>query len=75
MNKVFKNKQVKMVEGDYKGQAGLFKAITGYTDGYGAVCKIKIDNKILEFTSDFFVFMDDAMQLAWENDDEFEIDD
>jgi len=47
-------KKVKFVKGNYKGLTGVIIGITGYTDGYGVVCKIKLDKKIVEYSHDFF---------------------
>lgn len=75
-NDEFKGEDVIFIKGEYKTQQGTFKAITGYTDGYGAVCKIKMDdNRILEFTSDFFEFLNSEIQDMWNNDDSFELED
>jgi len=44
-----------IVKGDYKGQEGIIIEETGYTEGYGVVCKIRLDNgKTVEYSHDFF---------------------
>ncbi len=68
INDIVRNKQVKFIKGDYIGETGTFKAITGYTDRYGCVCRIYIGGEFLEFTSDFFRFVDLEIQDSWEDD-------
>lgn len=50
-----KGKRIKMIVGDYKGQEGTITEETGYTDGYGVVVKIELDNgKTIEYDHSFF---------------------
>ena len=75
INQIVKNKTVIMTKGDFKKRSGKWLGITGYSDTYGAVCKIDIDGTKYEFTSDFFMFADDTIQAKWDNDDyDFKID-
>ena len=49
-------KYVQITKGPYKGLRGVILAETGYTDGYGVVCKIKLENgNIVEYSHDFFM--------------------
>jgi hypothetical protein len=48
-------KSVKLIKGDFVGRKGVITAVTGYTEGYGAVAKIKLSSgKIVEFPADFW---------------------
>lgn len=71
---LYKGEMVTFIEGDFRGKEGTFKAITGYTDGYGSVCRIAIDGYgDREFTSDFFKFNNENIQMTWETEEiEFE---
>lgn len=65
----FKGERVEFTKGDYKGVKGTFKTMTGFTDGYGAVCEIEVDNVgSREFTSDFFRFESGDIQNKWDFD-------
>lgn len=68
MNNNFRLEKVTMTKGDFKGQTGTWLGISGYTNGYGCVCKIEIDNQIYQFTSDFFQFIDEQIQCLWDSD-------
>ena len=48
-------KRVKIVKGKYKGETGTIIEETGYIEGYGVVCKIRLDNDHTgEWSADFF---------------------
>lgn len=48
-------RRVKIVKGKYKGETGTIIGETGYTEGYGVVCKIRLDNGHTgEWSADFF---------------------
>ena len=48
-------RRVKIVKGKYKGETGTIVEETGYTEGYGVVCKIRLDNGHTgEWSADFF---------------------
>ena len=50
-----KGKRVKIVKGEHEGKTGVVLEETGYTEGYGVVCKIKLDDgKEVEYSHDFF---------------------
>lgn len=66
---MYKNQEVIFIKGDFRGQQGVFEAITGYTEGYGAVCRINIEGDKREFTQDFFKFTDERIQYQWDNQD------
>lgn len=67
---LYKGEMVTFIKGDFKGKNGMFEAITGYTSGYGSVCRIAIDGYgDREFTSDFFNFDDENIQMTWETDE------
>ncbi|MFW5962552.1 MAG: hypothetical protein ACOCQR_02950 [bacterium] len=65
----FRGEKVVFDKGDFKNTDGIFRGISGWC-GYGAVCKIDVGGKILEFSQDFFVFEDPLLQEKWERDDE-----
>ena len=68
INNIVKGESVKFIKGDFKNKTGIFKRITGYTDGYGCVCEIEIEGKNREFTSNFFKFTLPTIQAMWEDD-------
>lgn len=68
INSIVKGQAVEFTKGDFKGEQGTFKAITGYTDLYGCVCKIKIAGEEREFTSDFFEFTKQEINSKWADD-------
>ena len=48
-------KRVRIVKGQFRGEFGTIVKETGYTEGYGVVCEIKLDNgHIGEWSADFF---------------------
>ena len=54
-----KGKRVKIVKGEHEGKTGVVLEETGYTEGYGVVCKIKLDDgKEVEYSHDFFEIVD-----------------
>ena len=60
-NKMFNliGKKVKIVKGEFKNKKGTIIEETGYTEGYGVVCKILLeDGKITEYSHDFFEIVD-----------------
>lgn len=73
INNIVRNKKVEFVKGEFKGQTGTFLTVTGYTDGYGCVCRIEINNRLLEFTADFFKFIDPKIEDKW-NDDSYDFE-
>jgi len=53
-------KKVRVIKGDNKGKEGIIIEETGYTEGYGVICKIKLnDGSIGEYSMDFLkIFME-----------------
>ena len=53
-------KKVRIVKGVNKGKEGIIIEETGYTEGYGVICKIKLnDGSIGEYSMDFLkIFME-----------------
>ena len=50
-----KGKRVKITKGPHRGKTGKVLEETGYTEGYGVVCKIRLDDGFTgEWTADFF---------------------
>jgi len=48
-------KRVEITKGPHKGKKGTVLKETGYTEGYGVVCKIRLDSGFVgEWTIDFF---------------------
>ena len=48
-------RKVRIIKGKYEGKTGIIEKETGYTEGYGVVCKIKLENgKIVEYSHDFW---------------------
>lgn len=68
INSIIKGQSVEFIKGDYQGERGTFKRITGYTDKYGCVCEIAIAGELREFTSDFFNFVKPEIQEKWDDD-------
>ncbi|QST02221.1 hypothetical protein IMZ31_22470 (plasmid) [Pontibacillus sp. ALD_SL1] len=67
---LYKGEMVTFKKGDFKGKNGVFRSITGYTNGYGSVCRIGIDGYgDREFTSDFFSFDNESIQETWDTDE------
>jgi len=53
-------KKVRVIKGDNKGKEGIVIDETGYTEGYGVICKVKLNNgSIGEYSMDFLkIFME-----------------
>jgi len=53
-------KKVRVIKGDNKGKEGIIIDETGYTEGYGVICKVKLNNgSIGEYSMDFLkIFME-----------------
>jgi len=53
-------KKVRVIKGDNKGKEGIIIDETGYTEGYGVICKVKLnDGSIGEYSMDFLkIFME-----------------
>ena len=53
-------KKVMVIKGDNKGKEGIIIDETGYTEGYGVICKVKLnDGSIGEYSMDFLkIFME-----------------
>ena len=53
-------KKVMVIKGDNKGKEGIVIEETGYTEGYGVICKVKLNNgSIGEYSMDFLkIFME-----------------
>ena len=50
-----RGKRVKIIKGEFAGKYGTIVEETGYTEGYGVVCKIQLDDgHIGEWSADFF---------------------
>ena len=48
-------KEVILIKGDHKEERGKIVKITGYTEAYGVVAKIKLSNKkVVEYSADFW---------------------
>ena len=48
-------RKVRIIKGKYEGKMGIIEKETGYTEGYGVVCKIKLENgKTMEYSHDFW---------------------
>lgn len=75
INGIVYGEVIEFTKGDFKGQRGTFRGITGYTAGYGCVCQVLIKDVTREFTSDFFYFVNPKIQEKWDDENyDFRLD-